>query len=63
PYLFDRFYRVDPARTSDSRSNASSGSGLGLAIAKVITENHQGHIQVNSELGKGSVFTVTLPVG
>jgi len=63
PYLFDRFYRVDPARTSDSRSNASSGSGLGLAIAKVITENHQGHIQVNSELGKGTVFTVTLPVG
>ncbi|MFQ3618149.1 MAG: HAMP domain-containing sensor histidine kinase [Cyanobacteriota bacterium] len=63
PYLFDRFYRVDPARTSDSRSKASSGSGLGLAIAKVITENHQGHIQVDSELGKGTVFTVTLPVG
>lgn len=63
PYLFDRFYRVDPARTSDSRCKASSGSGLGLAIAKVITENHQGQIQVESELGKGTVLTVTLPVG
>ncbi|GAB4434082.1 MAG: HAMP domain-containing sensor histidine kinase [Cyanobacteria bacterium J069] len=64
PYLFDRFYRADPARTSDSRSKANSGnSGLGLAIAKVITENHQGQIQVESELGKGTVFTVVLPVG
>lgn len=63
PYLFDRFYRVDPARTSDSRSKASGGSGLGLAIAKVITENHHGQIQVDSELGKGTVFTVTLPAG
>ncbi|MBF2085022.1 HAMP domain-containing sensor histidine kinase [Thermoleptolyngbya sp. C42_A2020_037] len=63
PYLFDRFYRVDPARTSDSRSKASGGSGLGLAIAKVITENHHGQIQVDSELGKGAVFTVTLPAG
>jgi OmpR-family two-component system manganese-sensing sensor histidine kinase len=63
PYLFDRFYRVDPARTSDSRSKASSGSGLGLAIAKVIAENHHGQIQVESKLGQGTVFTVTLPVG
>ncbi|HIK40169.1 cell wall metabolism sensor histidine kinase WalK [Thermoleptolyngbya sp. M55_K2018_002] len=63
PYLFDRFYRVDPARTSDSRSKASGGSGLGLAIAKVITENHHGQIQVDSELSKGTVFTVTLPAG
>jgi OmpR-family two-component system manganese-sensing sensor histidine kinase len=58
PYLFDRFYRVDPAR---SHGKTGTGSGLGLAIAKVITENHQGHIHVDSTPGKGTVFTVVLP--
>ncbi|BAY41189.1 periplasmic sensor signal transduction histidine kinase [Nostoc sp. NIES-2111] len=65
PKLFDRFYRVDPARTHKSgnigKDNAT-GSGLGLAIAQAIVEHHQGHIQVESTLGKGTTFIVTLPI-
>jgi two-component system, OmpR family, manganese sensing sensor histidine kinase len=57
PQLFDRFYRVDPARSGKGRS----GTGLGLAIAKVIAENHQGQIQVESTPQQGTTFTVTLP--
>ncbi|HYH11349.1 MAG TPA: HAMP domain-containing sensor histidine kinase, partial [Thermomicrobiales bacterium] len=55
PHIFERFYRVDEARTS-------GGSGLGLAIARQIVEQHGGSISVASELGRGSVFTVSLPV-
>ncbi|BAZ02187.1 integral membrane sensor signal transduction histidine kinase [Tolypothrix tenuis PCC 7101] len=65
PKLFDRFYRVDPARTHSNGNTAteiSTGSGLGLAIAQAIVEHHQGQIQVESRLGKGTTFTVTLPV-
>jgi two-component system, OmpR family, manganese sensing sensor histidine kinase len=65
PRLFDRFYRVDPARTHTTGNTAcdiSTGSGLGLAIAYAIVEHHQGQIQVESSLGKGTTFTVTLPV-
>jgi two-component system, OmpR family, manganese sensing sensor histidine kinase len=54
PHIFERFYRVDPAR-------ASPGSGLGLAIAQVIVENHQGQIQAESLPGQGTLFTVILP--
>lgn len=69
PHIFDRFYRVDPARSSSGTDPASkrnqksdrAGSGLGLAIAKVIVENHQGQIQVNSRLHQGTTFTVLLP--
>jgi OmpR-family two-component system manganese-sensing sensor histidine kinase len=66
PHLFDRFYRVDPARTHAKPSMAhqvtkTTGSGLGLAIAKVIVENHQGQIQVESKPTKGTIFTVLLP--
>ena len=66
PYLFDRFYRADPARTSGSlASNGklgdATGSGLGLAIAKVIVENHQGQIHVQSSPSQGTTFTITLP--
>jgi OmpR-family two-component system manganese-sensing sensor histidine kinase len=59
PHLFDRFYRVDPARSGDP--NRRSGSGLGLAIVKSIAEQHRGQVQVESEVGQGSTFEVILP--
>lgn len=55
PRVFDRFYRVDSSRTSGN-------TGLGLAISKAIVEAHSGRIQVSSNPGKGSAFTVRLPL-
>lgn len=56
PQLFDRFYKVDKART-----RTESSTGLGLSIVKKVIELHGGTIMVQSELGQGSMFTVTLP--
>jgi len=56
PFIFDQFYRV-----SRSESQKVKGTGLGLSIAKKIVDAHGGTIQVTSELGKGSTFTVLLP--
>jgi two-component system, OmpR family, manganese sensing sensor histidine kinase len=64
PHIFDRFYRVDPARRHPNQSSphfSTTGSGLGLAIARAIVENHQGQIQISSEVDFGTTVTVSLP--
>ncbi len=57
PYIFDRFYRVDEERT-----RTKGGTGLGLAIAQQIVAAHGGHITVSSQVGKGSLFQIELPL-
>ncbi|MCR4340974.1 MAG: HAMP domain-containing histidine kinase [Gemmatimonadaceae bacterium] len=67
PYVFDRFWRADRVRSrSIARGRAGEGggggSGLGLAISQWIAQAHGGALTVTSRLGKGSLFTVTLPL-
>jgi signal transduction histidine kinase/DNA-binding response OmpR family regulator len=57
PFIFDRFHRVHSQETEKI-----AGSGLGLSIVKPVIEQHQGHLEVESEVGKGSCFTISLPI-
>ena len=57
PYVFERFFR-----SKGSRATNPGGSGLGLSIVRWIVEAHKGKVTVESQLGKGSTFTVRLPV-
>jgi two-component system, OmpR family, sensor kinase len=59
PHVFERFWRADRAR---SRTAERGGFGLGLAISQWIAQAHGGTLTVQSRLGKGSLFTLTLPL-
>ena len=56
PLIFERFHRIDPSRT-----RATGGAGLGLTIARRLVEAQGGTIRADSEIGKGTTFTVELP--
>ena len=58
PHIFERFYRADQSRSK----NSAQGFGLGLSLAKKIIEIHKGLVKVSSEIGKGTSFTVKLPL-
>ena len=55
--VFERFFRVDKGR-----SKKNGGTGLGLAIVKHVVAYHDGEITLESELGKGSTFTIKMPI-
>jgi two-component system phosphate regulon sensor histidine kinase PhoR len=57
PRLTERFYRVD-----SGRSRAIGGTGLGLSLVKHIVDGHRGHLEIKSDIGKGTTITILLPV-
>jgi signal transduction histidine kinase len=57
PHIFERFWRADLARQKETQD----GYGLGLSLAKEIIDLHQGKIGVESKVGKGTAFIITLP--
>lgn len=64
PHIFDRFYQAgDFSTVGTLHATSLPGSGIGLALVKELVELHHGTIEVSSEVGKGSVFTVRLPLG
>ena len=62
PRIFERFYRGE-ARTSDWKTIDPRGLGQGLYVARSVAEAHGGYLSARTELGKGSIFTMSLPVG
>ncbi len=61
PYIFERFYRVDPARSHQEDLTFGTSAGLGLAIAKAIVDNHHGKITVETVVNQGTKFKIILP--
>ena len=60
--VFERFYRVDKARTRRASGLPHSGAGLGLAIVAALVAAHQGTVEVETSPGEGATFRVRLPV-
>lgn len=58
PHIFERFYQADPSRSK----SATNGFGLGLALAKQLVDKHHGQLEVDSTEGKGTTFTLKLPL-